>query len=201
MPKSSRTEPGDASTTLSDSYPPRGEESASRKVVVVESRQSPGISQQPKEDYARFFLVISGRAQWKCEQRRYVLGPMTLCHVPPRLAIHQEISAQHDVLAYVIRYRTKLLSLSSGNQLAALGLVPLDLAPPRSIRRASCVPFSRRCFLSRSRGRKDGRSLAITPAGCGGAHFAPHTSQRRKGMPAFEPGSDSTDRVRDMRCD
>ena len=163
MPKAIRTEQGDASTILSDSHPPRGEESVSRKVVVVESRQSPGISQQPKEDYARFFLVVTGRAHWECEQRRYVLGSMTLCHVPPRLAIHQEITAQHDVLAYVIRYRPELLSASLGNQLSALGLVPLDLGAT-TVNQARVVRSIFQEMLFEQESRQEGWETICNPA-------------------------------------
>lgn len=105
----------------------RADDVAPSSLVVIESHQTPGSSNQPKDDYSRFFLVVSGSVRWECEQRRYMLGPVTLCHVPAGLAIHQEISANENVLTYVIRYRPELLSAALGNQLSALGLVPLNL--------------------------------------------------------------------------
>ena len=171
-------------------------ETPSSSLVVIESRQAPGSSQQPRDDCSRFFLVVSGSARWECEQRRYMLGPVTLCHVPAGLRIHQEIMAKQEVLSYVIRYRPELLSPALGNQLAALGLVPLDLGNA-TVNQARVVRSIFQEMLFEQESRQEGWEMILQSRLMDVAVRTLRLARRKggKGMPAFEPGSDSTDRV------
>lgn len=187
---------GQPGPSQADFPPPVSKEIASTGVVVIESRQTPGSSNQPKDECPRFFLVVSGNARWECEQRRYMLGPVTLCHVPAGLAIHQEIITKEEVLAYVIRYRPELLSPGLGNQLAALGLVPLDLG----ITTVNQVRVVRSIFqemLFEQESRQEGWEMILQSRLMDVAVRTLRLARRKggKGLPAFEPGSDSTDRV------
>ncbi len=163
---------------------------------VCESRQSPGSSGQPKDDCSRFVFVISGNARWEFGQRRYMIGPATLCHVPAGLAFQQEVMAKGEVLAYVIRYRPELLSPALGNQLAALGLVPLDLGNT-TVNQARVVRSIFQEMLFEQESRQEGWETILQSRLMDLAVRTLRLARRKwgKGMPAFEPGSDSTDRV------
>lgn len=165
-------------------------------VVVIESRQAPGSSSQHKDECSRFILVISGSARWDCGQRRYMLGPVTLCHVPAGLAIHQEIMPKADVLAYVIRYRPELLSPALGNQLAALGLVPIDLGNT-TVNQARVARSIFQEMLFEQESKQEGWEMILQSRLLDIAVRTLRLARRKggKGLPAFEPGSDSTDRV------
>jgi hypothetical protein len=52
-------------------------------LAVFESRQAAGLADQLTDSYSRFYLVVSGHARWESGSRRYLLGPDTLCHIPP----------------------------------------------------------------------------------------------------------------------
>ena len=125
-----------------------------------------------------------------------MLGPMTLCHVPAGLAIRQEIGDKEDVLAYVIRYRPDLLSPALGNQLSALGLVPLDLGAT-TVNQARVVRSIFQEMLFEQESRQEGWEMLLQSRLMDVAVRALRLARRKggKGMPAFEPGSDSTDRV------
>jgi len=196
MPDSTTWERRDADATPGDSHSAGDEARLGRKVIVVESRQSPGSSEQPKDDCARFFLVVSGHARWECEQRRYMLGPMTLCHAPAGLGIRQEIGDKEDVLAYIIRYCPDLLSPALGNQLSALGLVPLDLGAT-TVNQARVVRSIFQEMLFEQESRQEGWEMILQSRLMDVAVRVLRLARRKggKGMPAFEPGSDSTDRV------
>jgi AraC-like DNA-binding protein len=186
--------------SLAEPEPPAPAASASPEaggaVTVIESRHAPGSSEQPKDECSRFFLVVSGNARWECEQRRYMLGPVTLCHVPAGLALQQEIMPKADVLAYVIRYRPELLSPALGNQLAALGLVPLDLGNT-TVNQARVVRSIFQEMLFEQESRQEGWEAILQSRLMDVAVRTLRLVRRKggKGLPAFEPGSDSTDRV------
>ncbi len=171
-------------------------ESGQAGVVVLESRQSPGSSEQPKDVFARFFLVVSGKASWECGQRRYLLGPVTLCHVPAGLAVQQQTINKEEVLAYVIRYRPELLSPALGSQLAALGLVPLDLGYT-TVNQARVVRSIFQEMLFEQESRQEGWEVILHSRLMDVAVRTLRLARRKGGrsLPVFEPGSDSTDRV------
>src|SRR6202000_1680504 len=79
-------------------------EAIGQTVAVVETRQTAGKIEQPKDAYSRFFLILSGSMYWQCAERRFLLGPDTLCHVPAGLTFQQEITTNQEVQAYVLRY-------------------------------------------------------------------------------------------------
>lgn len=193
--KSARNHPKDDPAAREHPAGPASAEMQS-SLEVIESRQSPGSSEQPRDDWSRFFLIVSGNARWECEQRRYMLGPVTLCHVPTGLAIHQEIMPKADVLAYVIRYRSELLSPALGNQLAALGLVPLDLGNT-TVNQARVVRSIFQEMLFEQESRQEGWEMILQSRLMDVAVRTLRLARRKggKGLPAFEPGSDSTDRV------
>jgi AraC-like DNA-binding protein len=163
---------------------------------VCESRQAPGSSGQPKDECSRFVFVISGNARWECEQRRYMLGPMTLCHVPAGLVTQQEVLPKSEVLAYLIRYRPELLSPALCSQLAALGLVPLDLASA-TVNQARVVRSIFQEMLFEQESRQEGWEMILQSRLMDLAVRTLRLARRKwgKSMPAFEPGNDSTDRV------
>ena len=72
--------------------------------------------------------MISGHAQWEVGGRRYSTGPDTLCHIPAGQTYYLETRANDSVLAYVVRYRSELLSPAFSAQMAALGMLSLDLS-------------------------------------------------------------------------
>ena len=165
-------------------------------VIVAENRQAHGSSSQHKDDCSRFFLIISGSARWDCGQRRYMLGPVTLCHVQAGLAIYQEIMPKQDVLAYVIRYRPELLSPALGNQLAALGLVPIDLGNT-TVNQARVARSIFQEMLFEQESKQEGWEMILQSRLLDIAVRTLRLARRKggKGLPVFEPGSDSTDRV------
>jgi AraC-like DNA-binding protein len=171
-------------------------ETSSASVVVIESRQSPGSPDQLKDDCPRFFLVVSGQARWECEQRRYMLSPVTLCHVPAGLAVRQDVASKEDVLSYVIRYRPDQLSAALGNQLAALGLVPLDLSST-TFNQAHVVRSIFQEMLFEQESRQEGWEMILRSRLMDLAVRTLRLARRKGGndLPGFEPGSDSTDRV------
>ena len=126
-------------------------------VAVIESRQAPGRVDYPKDNYSRFFLVISGTARWQCCERRYLLGPEMLCHVPAGLACQQEIMPDQDVLAYVLCYQPEILSPALAKQLAALGMVQFDLGTA-TVNQARCPWAPARCAPERTTTSGTGRS-------------------------------------------
>lgn len=125
-----------------------------------------------------------------------MLGPVTLCHVPAGLAVRQEIASKEDVLSYVIRYRSDQLSAALGNQLAALGLVPLDLSST-TFNQAHVVRSIFQEMLFEQESRQEGWEMILRSRLIDLAVRTLRLARRRSGkdLPAFEPGSDSTDRV------
>lgn len=163
---------------------------------MIESHEARGSSSQPRDECPRFFLIVSGNVNWECEQRRYLLGPVTLCHVPAGLAIRQEITASASVLTYVIRYRRELLSPALGNQLAALGLAPLNLGST-TMNQVRVVRSIFQEMLFEQESRQEGWEMILQSRLMDVAVRTLRLARRKggKGLPAFEPGSDSTDRV------
>ncbi len=103
-------------------------ETLRRAITLEETRQTSGKIDQPADDYSRFFLVLSGSAYWQCADRRVLLGPETLCHVPSGLAFEQEILPNQEVLAYALRYKPEIISPELAKKLAALGMARFDLS-------------------------------------------------------------------------
>jgi AraC-like DNA-binding protein len=171
-------------------------ESAGPDVAVVESRQTSGRVDQPKDDYSRFFLVVSGSAHWQCGERRYLLGPETLCHVPAGLAFQQDIMPNQDVLAYVLRYKPAVVSPALAQQLAAQGMVRFDLGTA-TVNQSRSVQSIFREMLFEQESRQDGWEMMLHSRLIDVAVRLLRLTSRKGGKTpaAFAPGSDSADRV------
>jgi AraC-like DNA-binding protein/mannose-6-phosphate isomerase-like protein (cupin superfamily) len=165
-------------------------------VAVVESRQASGRVDQPKDNYSRFFLVISGSAHWQCADRRYLLGPETLCHVPAGVAFQQDIMPNQDVLAYVLRYTPEIISPELSKQLAAQGMVRFDLGTA-TVNQSRSVQSIFREMLFEQDSRQDGWEMILHSRLIDVAVRLLRLTSRKGGKApaAFEPGSDSADRV------
>jgi AraC-like DNA-binding protein len=165
-------------------------------IVVSENREAPGISNRPKDEFSKFLFVVSGTARWVCDRRRYMLGPTTLCHLPAGLEVHQEVMPNQEVLAYTIRYRPELLSPSLVSQLAAFGFIPMDLGCT-TINQARLVRSIFQEMLFEQDSRQEGWEMILRSRLIDLAVRTLRLARRKwgKSQSAFQPGSDSTDRV------
>ena len=165
-------------------------------LVVSESQQGPGRSDEREEACSKFILVLSGQARWECGGRRHMLGPDTICHLPAGLKYSQETLPSSPFLAYTIRYRPELLSTGIGSQLAALGMVPLDLGSTTS-NQARVVQSIFQEMLFEQSARQEGWEAILHSRLIDLAVRVLRLVNRRGGSepPVFEPGNDSTDRV------
>ncbi len=164
-------------------------------LVVFEKRRAAGLSADLADRDSRFSLVLSGQARCESGDRRYVLGPDTLCHVPAGKVVRHEILPHDPVTVYVIRYRPELLS-AVGGPLNALGVLPLELgsAKTNQVRVVRSI-FQEMLFEQDS--SQEGWELILHSRLI---DLAVRTLRfvRRRGpdhFPGFEPGNDSTDRV------
>lgn len=165
-------------------------------VTVAESRQNPGKSSPPPDECSRFFLFVSGTAVWECADRRLLVGPETLCHVPAGVSIRQEIMPKGDVLAYVLRYRPGLLAPALVEQLAVLGLASIELGAA-TVNQSRVVRSIFQEMLFEQESRQEGWETVLLSRLMDVAVRVLRLVSRkgRKGLPGYEPGSDSTDRV------
>ena len=100
-------------------------------LVVFESRHAPGFFGELRDEYAKFHLVISGRARWESSGREYPVGLDTLCHIPAGVAHRQRDLPGEPVTLYAIHYRPDLLAPVLTGELSRLGLLPLHLSSAR----------------------------------------------------------------------
>jgi AraC-like DNA-binding protein len=165
-------------------------------LVVFESRHEVRLSGPLTDSFARFYLVVSGHARWESGSRRYMLGPDTLCHIPAGLASRQETLPNDPVSVYIIRYRPDLLSAAVGSQFSAMGMLPLDLGSTHS-NQANVVRSIFQEMLFEQDAGQEGWELILQSRLIDLAVRALRMVRRRgrDDLPAFEPGSDSTDRV------
>ncbi len=165
-------------------------------LVISEIRQAPGRSDESENACSKFFLVLSGQARWECGSRRYMLGPDTVCHIPAGLRYCKETLASSPFLAYAIHYRSALLAQGVGNQLAALGMVPIDLGTTTS-NQARVVRSVFQEMLFEQNARQEGWEAVLHSRLMDLAVRVVRLVSRRGGIepPVFEPGSESIDRV------
>lgn len=165
-------------------------------VAVLESRHASGRIELPKDDFARFFLVISGQAHWLCADRRILLGPETLCHVPAGISFHQEVLPNQDVLAYVLRYKPQTISATLARQLAAEGIARFDLGTA-TVNQSRSVQSIFREMLFEQESRQEGWEMILHSRLIDVAVRLLRLTSRKggKSVAAFEPGSESADRV------
>jgi AraC family L-rhamnose operon regulatory protein RhaS len=80
-----------------------------------------------KDSYAKFHLVIAGRALWESEGREYTLAGDTLFHIAPQVPQRQRDLPGQPVTLYAIHYRPELLRPEIARELFVTGMLPLDL--------------------------------------------------------------------------
>ncbi|MES2307659.1 MAG: helix-turn-helix transcriptional regulator [Verrucomicrobiota bacterium] len=96
-------------------------------IVVFQSQHAPGFSGDMKDEYSKFHLIISGRAEWETPETKSVVGPDTLIHIPAQMSHRQRDFPGNPVTVYVIHYRNDLLSKEIQDQLTKQGMLQLDL--------------------------------------------------------------------------
>ena len=163
---------------------------------ISEIRQAPGRSDESEKACSKFLLVLSGQARWECGARRYMLGSDTVCHIPAGLKYAQETLPGSPLLGYAIHYRPQLLSPGVGSQLAALGMVPIDLGSTTS-NQARVVRSVFQEMLFEQNARQEGWEAVLHSRLIDLAVRVVRLASRRGGIepPVFEPGSESIDRV------
>ena len=100
-------------------------------LVVFESRHAPGFFGELKDEYAKFHLVIAGRARWESHGQPYSVGPDTLFHIAAGVPHRQRNLPGEPVTLYAIHYRPDLLAPALADDLSRLGMLPLDLSSAR----------------------------------------------------------------------
>lgn len=171
-------------------------ETVGQAVTVAETRQTSGRIDQPKDGYARFFMVLAGSAHWQCAERRFLVGPETLCHVPAGLAFQQEIMPNQEVLAYVLCYQPEIISPELAKQLAALGMVRFDLSTA-TMNQSRPVGSIFREMLFEQDSRQAGWEMILRSRLTDVAVRLLRLTSRKGGktLSVFDPGTDSADRV------
>jgi AraC-like DNA-binding protein len=96
-------------------------------LVVFESRHAPGFFGEMKDAYAKFHLLIAGRASWEGGGRKYAISADTLFHIAAQVPHRQRDLPGQPVTLYAIHYRPELLRPELTRELSANGMLPLDL--------------------------------------------------------------------------
>lgn len=96
-------------------------------MVVFEARHAPGFYGEMTDSYAKFHLLIAGRALWESQGRKYPVGRDTLFHIAPQVPHRQRDLPGEPVTLYAIHYRPELLRPELSQELAATGMLPIDL--------------------------------------------------------------------------
>jgi AraC-like DNA-binding protein/mannose-6-phosphate isomerase-like protein (cupin superfamily) len=165
-------------------------------IAVTEIRQTAGKIEQLQDAHSRFFLILSGSMQWQYAERRFSLGPETLCHVPAGLTFQQETPAHQEVRAYVLSYPGEMISPELAKRLAAPGMVRIDLSTVTASQ-AHPVQSIFREMLFEQDSRKEGWEMVLQSRLIDLAVRLLRLTNRKGGdvTAAFDPGSDSTDRI------
>jgi AraC-like DNA-binding protein/mannose-6-phosphate isomerase-like protein (cupin superfamily) len=165
-------------------------------LMVSESRHAPGYSGQVKDTASRFHLVIAGHSHWEGGGRHYFLGPDTLLHVPAGQAHSQVDSPNDPVTVFGVHYRPEMLSAALGSQLTALGMLSLDLGSA-NVNQARVVRSIFQEMLFEQGAGQEGWDMMLQSRLIDLAVRTLRLMRRRgrNDLPAFEPGSDSTERV------
>ncbi|HVV01269.1 MAG TPA: beta-N-acetylglucosaminidase domain-containing protein, partial [Verrucomicrobiae bacterium] len=165
-------------------------------LVMSESHHAPGFSGKIKDTAARFHLVISGHSHWEGAGRHYFLGPDTLLHVPAGQE-HSQVDSQNDpVTVFGVHYRPEMLSVALRSQLTALGMLSLDLNSA-NVNQARVVRSIFQEMLFEQGAGQEGWDMMLQSRLIDLAVRTLRLARRRgrNDLPAFEPGSDSTERV------
>lgn len=96
-------------------------------LVIFEARHAPGFFGELKDAYAKFHLLIAGRALWESEHAKYPVTADNLFHIAAQVPHRQRDLPGQPVTLYAIHYRPELLRPDLTRELAAAGMLPLDL--------------------------------------------------------------------------
>jgi len=181
--------------------PTPGETPASGKatpgrISVFSGRPSSALSVEGDNACSKFLLVVTGHARWEGGGRRYLLGPDTLLHVPAGQAPRHEDLPNDPVMFYVLQYRPELLAPELRDKLAAVGILPLDLASA-GINQARVVRSIFQEMLFEEDAAQESWEMVLQSRLIDLAVRALRLAHRRcrYDVPVFEPGNESTDRV------
>jgi AraC-like DNA-binding protein len=102
--------------------------------VVLESRHAPHFSGELCDDYAKFHLIIAGRAEWERGGSTCVVSPGTLVFISANVLHRQRDLLGEAVTLYFIHVRPDLLPATTYATLTQSGMLPIDLhAHPISV--------------------------------------------------------------------
>lgn len=96
-------------------------------LVVFEARHAPGFFGELEDSYAKFCLLIAGRALWESGGQRYAAAANTLFHIAAQVPHRQRDLAGQPLTLYTIHYRPELLRPELTRELTEIGVLPLDL--------------------------------------------------------------------------
>jgi AraC-like DNA-binding protein len=165
-------------------------------LIVSENRHAVGFSGELRNASSRFYLVIAGHSRWEGGGRSFLLGPDTLVHVPGGQTHHQSDLPDDPVTVYCAHYRAELLSPALNSQLSALGMFSLDLTMVNASQSRVFRSIFQEMLFEQAAGQESWEIILR----CRLMDLAVRTLRlvRRRGrndLPAFEPGSGSTERV------
>ena len=165
-------------------------------LVVFESRPVPGHAGQVKGAGSRFYLGITGHSRWEGGGRSYFLGPDTLFHIPAGQTYHQSDLPDDPSTVYFMHYRTDLLSPALNSQLISLGMLRLDLTTV-TVSQARVFHSIFQEMLFEQAACQEGWEMILRSRLIDLAVRTLRLARRRgrNDLPAFEPSSDSTERV------
>ena len=165
-------------------------------LVAFESRHTSGFHGKLKEPFSKFVLTIAGRALWELSGRFHTVGPDQLLHLSAGIPHSTKDLPNQPVSNYVIHYQPELLHEELRGRLMEIGLLPLDLRSPK-LNQAAIIRSLFREMLFEQNARQSGWErllhsrlidLAVRTLRMAERHVSVKT-------PAFEPGSDSAERV------
>jgi AraC family L-rhamnose operon regulatory protein RhaS len=96
-------------------------------MVVFESRHGPGFFSEMTDKFAKFHLLLAGRAVWESGGRTYPVSSDTLFHIAPQVPHRQRDLPGEPVTLYAIHYRPELLRPELNRELAVHGMLPINL--------------------------------------------------------------------------
>ncbi len=165
-------------------------------VLVYEIRGHLEYSGALKDDYSRLFVVTSGHLSWGYAGRLNMLGPDTMAHAAAGLPDRHEIQSPDAVFGDVSAYRPELLPAALQSQLAALGLVTVDLGWAVVNQARGVRGLLQEMLFEQESGQEGWEILLQSRLMDLAVRMLRLTRRRgRKDVPGFEPGSESTDRV------
>ena len=96
-------------------------------VAVFESRHAPGFVGRLQDNFSKFLLILTGRAEWIAAGRKITVATDSLVHIPAGL-LHRQVDNPNDpVVLYATHYRPALLPEFLRQNLVEQGLLHLDV--------------------------------------------------------------------------